>query len=72
MNTPRGPRLEPQTRWKSTRVGPARRPSSRVGHCHMPSDHPELLEQISDQQILDWIAIVAQRVPLFSPTAGAE
>jgi len=26
---------------------------------HMRSDHPELLEQVSDEQILDWIEIVA-------------
>lgn len=26
---------------------------------HMRSDHPELLERISDEQILDWVEIVA-------------
>ena len=26
---------------------------------HMRSDHPELLERVSDEQILDWIEIVA-------------
>ena len=26
---------------------------------HMRSDHPELLDKISDEQILDWIEIVA-------------
>jgi predicted small metal-binding protein len=26
---------------------------------HMRSDHPELVERISDEQILDWIEIVS-------------
>jgi len=26
---------------------------------HMTSDHPELLEQVSDEQILGWIEIVS-------------
>ena len=26
---------------------------------HMRSDHPELLVRVSDEQILDWIEIVA-------------
>jgi predicted small metal-binding protein len=26
---------------------------------HMRSDHPELLEKISDEQILDWIEIAS-------------
>lgn len=25
---------------------------------HMRSDHPELLEQITDEQIVDWIEVV--------------
>jgi predicted small metal-binding protein len=26
---------------------------------HMRTDHPELVEKISDQQILDWVEVVA-------------
>ncbi|HEY7397495.1 MAG TPA: DUF1059 domain-containing protein [Gaiellaceae bacterium] len=26
---------------------------------HMRSDHPELVEKVSDEQILDWIEIVS-------------
>jgi len=26
---------------------------------HLRTDHPELVEQVSDEQILDWIEVVA-------------
>ncbi len=26
---------------------------------HMRADHPELLEKVSDEQILDWVEIIA-------------